>query len=108
MIIIRNNIIPFKGYKAMTLWPFIFVRKNCTLTDIDINHERIHGRQQVEMLIIFFRLWYLFEWVIRCISSIFNGQRPYYDISFEREAYANENNLDYLSSRPFWAFLKYL
>jgi hypothetical protein len=43
MIIVKNNIIPFKGYKAITLWPFIFVRKECSFDEIDLNHELIHG-----------------------------------------------------------------
>jgi len=40
MKIIYNKIIPFKGYKAMAIWPFIFARKK--LSEIDINHEKIH------------------------------------------------------------------
>ncbi|MGK0254765.1 MAG: hypothetical protein ACI9OE_002275, partial [Mariniflexile sp.] len=32
----------------------------------------------------------------------------YRNISFEREAYANEMYLDYLKQRKFWSFLKYL
>ena len=35
--------------------------------------------------------------------------RPdYKNISFEREAYCNDANLDYLKTRPFMRFLKYL
>jgi hypothetical protein len=44
MKIVRNSIIPFKGYKAMCVWPFIFVRKDCSFNEIDLNHENIHGR----------------------------------------------------------------
>jgi hypothetical protein len=43
MKIIRNNIIPFKGYKAMNLFGILFVRGDTKLTDIDINHEAIHS-----------------------------------------------------------------
>jgi hypothetical protein len=42
MIIVKNNIIPFKNYVAITLWPFIFTKR--TLSVVDINHEKIHGR----------------------------------------------------------------
>jgi len=42
MIIIKNKIFPFKGFKAITIYPFIFTRSK--LSDIDKNHEEIHGR----------------------------------------------------------------
>lgn len=86
MKIIYNNIIPFKGYKAITLWPFIFVRKDCSFNEIDLNHEQIHGEQQKELLLVFFYIIYLIEW-------IFKGYR---NISFEKEAYENEDNLNYI------------
>lgn len=94
MKIIYNKIIPFKKYKVITLWPFMFARD--PLNEIDINHEKIHGKQQLELLIIFFYLIYIIEW-------IFKGYR---NISFEREAYINERNLDYLKSRKHFAWLK--
>ena len=37
MLVIRNKLIPFKGIKAITLWPFIFVRKECSFNEIDLN-----------------------------------------------------------------------
>ena len=52
MIIIRNNIIPFEGFDAMTIWPFIFIRKGEMLTPRIIRHEEIHGEQQKEILLI--------------------------------------------------------
>ena len=97
MVIIKNNIIPFKGFKAITLWPFIFVRKNCSFNETDLNHENIHGKQQLELLVIFFYIIYVIEW-------IFKGYRK---ISFEIEAYENEENLDYLKNREFFAWLNY-
>ena len=91
MKVIYNNIIPFKGYKAITLWPFIFARK--PLNEIDINHEEIHGKQQLELLVIFFYIIYIIEWIFK----------KYRNISFEKEAYANEENLDYLKTRKHYA-----
>ena len=44
-MIIRNNIIPFEGYKLMAVWPFIFARKNANIKDVDLNHEKIHFKQ---------------------------------------------------------------
>lgn len=89
----------------MTIWPFIFVRRECTMDDVDINHERIHMRQQMEMLVIPFLLWYIIEWLLR---SIFGTGNAYRNISFEREAYAYEKNMEYLTWRKFWAWIRFL
>lgn len=105
MIVVKNNIIPVKPYDAMTLWPFIFVRKDTRITDVLLNHERIHGRQQLELLIVPFLLWYVVEFVTR---TLFGKGNAYREISFEREAYENENDMGYLDHRPFWKFLSHI
>ena len=91
-MIIYNKLIPFKGYKAITIWPFIFIRKECSFNNVDLNHEKIHLRQQLELLIIFFYIIYLIEW-------IFKG---YKNISFEKEAYKYEGDLEYLKTRKIF------
>lgn len=93
MLVIRNKLIPFKGCKAITIWPFIFVREKCSFDEVDLNHENIHGKQQLELLIIFFYLIYLVELIIK----------GYRNISFEKEAYNNEDNLNYLKTRKHFA-----
>lgn len=105
MIVVKNNIIPVKPYDAMTLWPFIFVKEYTKVTEDLLNHERIHGRQQLELLIIPFLLWYVLEWIARLI---FGNGNAYRNISFEREAYENENDMGYIEHRPRWSFLRYL
>jgi len=106
MKIIRTNwLLP--GYKAMTIGPFIFARPNAKLNDVDINHEAIHWQQEKEMLIIFFLIWYILEFLIRWIYY-FNFTRAYKNISFEVEAYDNENNLNYIQSRKKYSWLKCL
>lgn len=42
MEIVRNNIIPFKGYKAVNLFGILFVRDDAVIGSVDINHESIH------------------------------------------------------------------
>ena len=91
MVIVKNKILPFKGFKALTIWPFIFCRSE--LTEVDINHEEIHGRQQLELLIIFFYLIYGIEYLIK----------SYKKISFEKEAYAHQDDLNYLKNRKLYA-----
>lgn len=40
MIIIRNNIIPFKGFSAINLFGILFVRKDAVISEKTINHEK--------------------------------------------------------------------
>lgn len=92
-----------KNIIGITLCPFgIYLRKS---TPKIINHESIHWKQQVEMLVIFFYVWYLLEWFIKLF---FYGGKAYYNISFEREAYNNEKNFNYLSERSHFSWLKYV
>ncbi|EGV44714.1 hypothetical protein BZARG_1591 [Bizionia argentinensis JUB59] len=107
MIIISKYLVP-KRYLGITIWPFIFL-KNRTLKDnlVLINHERIHIRQQIELLIIPFYILYVLEFLIGFIQFK-SWQQAYRNISFEREAYKNENDFNYLKSRSFWDFIKYL
>jgi len=72
-----------------------------------INHEKIHLRQQLELLILPFYIWYITEYLIGLIKYR-DIKKAYYAISFEREAYDNDYNLNYLQTRSFWRFLKYL
>ena len=72
-----------------------------------MNHERIHLKQQLELLILPFFIWYGLEFLVRLLQYK-NRREAYLNISFEREAYHNEFNLEYLKKRPFWCFLKYL
>ena len=104
MKIIRNNIIPFSGYKAMNLFGVLFVRGNARIDDITLNHEKIHTSQIKEMLYVFFYVWYLIEWIIR----LFMEGNAYRNISFEREAYTNQDDLSYLKNRKRFDFVRYI
>ena len=99
-----NDIIPFKGYKAMCFWPWIFVRRGSSFKDVDLNHELIHSRQQIEMLLVFFYLWYGIEYLFRLIQYR-NINDAYRNISFEREAYANQYDMNYLQNRKHFAWI---
>lgn len=82
---------------ALTVFPFIFLNKKKEITEDTLNHERIHIRQQLELLIIGFFILYFFEWLCK----------GYEDISFEREAYENESDIDYLKKRKMFAWVNY-
>jgi len=94
---------------AITLAPFgIYVKEKYINNTRMINHESIHWLQQLELLIIFFYLWYFVEWLIKGILGIFSkgNESAYRRISFEREAYTNDDNLEYLNTRKHYAWLK--
>lgn len=88
----------------MNLFGVLFVRGNARIDDITLNHEKIHTAQIKELWYVFFYLWYVIEWLIR----LFMKGNAYRNISFEREAYANQNDLNYLKSRKRFDFAKYL
>ena len=122
MKIIRNKYIPFPGYKAINLFGVLFVKNNAKIDDVTINHEAIHSRQFIELMVLFavatffirwwlpvfapfaFYVWYIVEWLIRLLKK----GNAYRNISFEREAYANEGDASYLKGRGWFNFLKYL
>lgn len=110
MKIIRNNIIPFKGFAAINLFGILFVRNDATITLTMIRHESIHTEQMKEMLYIFFYLWYVIEWFIKLFKygDETGGKSAYNQLSFEREAYANEENENYLANRKHYAWFKYI
>ena len=108
MKIIYNDIIPFKGFKAVNLLGVLFVRNGATLTDIDINHEAIHTAQMRETLYVGFYLWYVMEWLARLIAAGFKAHEAYRSISFEREAYGHQGEEGYLEKRKLWSFTKHM
>ncbi len=107
MPIVVNKYLIGRHFVGIALWPFIVI-KNSFLKDDEafINHEKIHLRQQAELLVLPFYILYLIEYIIRLLQYR-NSQLAYQNISFEREAYFNEEDLDYLSSRKPWSFIKY-
>lgn len=127
-----NKFLPFKGFVAMTVWPFIFIRKDKELKFVDKvkRHEYIHVYQQIECLLVgvvlaflmlilgcgwwsliplglFFEL-YAVEWIIKGLINFGNSRRAYRSISFEREAFENQENPDWLDDRPKFYWIKYV
>ena len=106
--VIRNgfsNLVVARGFTALTVWPFVFVRTDAEPTRQLLTHEEIHARQQQELLLLPFFVWYGAEWLVRlCIDR----HTAYRNIAFEREAYRNDLNWDYLRKRKPYAWLKLL
>nr|WP_306456229.1 hypothetical protein [Winogradskyella undariae] len=106
VVLILKYIVP-RGYIGITIFPFVILKtKNLKQDLVLINHERIHLRQQIELLILPFFIIYVFEFLIRLIQYR-KWNLAYRNISFEREAYGNEKDLNYLKSRSFLKFKSY-
>lgn len=108
MILIVFKYLTPRGFRGLTFFPFVFLTdKDDKLNTVFINHEKIHIRQQLELLILPFYIWYLTEYLFRLIQYK-DRKKAYFNISFEREAYANEKDFIYLKNRKVWRFLIYL
>jgi len=108
-IIIKTKLtsLIYKRAVAAAFFPFILVKNNKIKNNPRIiNHELIHLRQQVELLILPFYILYIIEYLYGLIKYK-NGTIAYLSISFEREARRNDDNLNYLKNRKTWAFTRY-
>ena len=110
-VIIAPKLIKFPsgGFATgMAIFPFILLKNKEASSNVQLlNHESIHLKQQLEMLVLPFYIWYGLEYLVRRVQ--FNGHyEAYRHISFEREAYSNDQHLNYSKERSFWAFLNYL
>jgi hypothetical protein len=109
-IVVSPGFIKFftpKLASGITIFPFIILKKKELLQDKTfVYHELIHIRQQAELLFLIFVLLYGIEFIVRLIQYK-NFYLAYRNISFEREAYANESNYNYLKTRKWLSFIKY-
>ncbi len=104
MNIVNKYLVP-NGYMALTIYPFIMFKNKSFLGDkVLINHERIHLKQQLELLIIPFFIIYFINYVINLIKYR-NHFKAYVNIIFEKEAYKNERDLTYLEKRKKYNYL---
>ena len=100
------RLITFDYVTSVAIAPFgIYIDEEHINDPILINHESIHWIQQMEMYMIPGYIWYFAEWLLRIPI---NKVKAFNSISFEREAYDNESNLNYLSTRKPYAWRKYL
>ncbi|MCD9577246.1 hypothetical protein [Flavobacterium soyae] len=106
-LIVAKYLIP-KGYRGMAVFPFVIVKYGFDKANaVFVNHEKIHLRQQLELLVIPFFIWYFLEYLIRLLQYK-NAETAYRNISFEREAYTKETDFNYLKNRSFFQFLHYI
>lgn len=128
-MVIRNKYLPLGDFKVMNILGFLFVREGVEASPTILRHEAIHTRQQYEIIIasaILF-LWvvntyswlcylliifamplvlYALAWLIELMRPPYNS--AYKDTPFEREAYINQGNPNYLDTRPWFAWVRYI
>ncbi len=107
MKIKRTKLLRIIGKKLITLPWGVYAAPKALVTEDDMTHEFIHIKQWRELLYIGFILWCALEWLARLIQYR-NFDKAYKNISFEREAYSNQGNTEYLNTRRLYSFIKYL
>ena len=84
--------------------PFIVI-----VDDLDnkvlIRHETIHFKQMLELLIVFWYVWYIAHYLVNLVKYR-NHEKAYMNIIFEKEAYNNMFDKNYLKNRKFWGFIR--
>lgn len=106
MLIIKNSWFPFGRYSTINLFGILFTKKS-EIDERTYVHESIHTKQMIEMLFIFFYLWYGIEYLILRFFHKYQNC-TYHDVSFEEEAYDHQNDRKYLTTRKHYAWFKYL
>ena len=100
-IIIKTDIIPkllsiFFKVEAITLFPFIIIRKDVPKTTM--RHERIHIEQQKELFLLGFFILYIWYWLRLRVQGKTSGE-AYMLIPFEREAHLKQYDPLYVVKR---------
>lgn len=89
---------------AITLYPFIISKRK--MSDVTLNHERVHLRQQKELWLLGFYFLYILYWFKNRVSGM-SSNKAYFNIPFEKEAYQHQEDMNYLSSRKSHSWLDY-
>lgn len=88
---------------AITIGPFVFSRDE--MSDVTKNHEYIHWQQYIETGIIGFIILY-YAYYFYGLIKYRDGQKAYYQIPFEQEAYENHEDFEYCITRKRYAWIR--
>ena len=107
--VIENSSIPrylsiFINISAITIWPFVISRQK--FNPVVLNHEKIHIRQQQELLLVGFYLLYVYYW-LKGLLIFKDTKLAYTVIPFEQEAYAHDEDMEYLNNRKWFSWWNY-
>jgi len=91
-----------KETSAFAFYPFIVLRREELKNNTQlIRHEKIHFKQQLELLIVPFYLIYFLEFCGHFIR-LRDMDKAYRAISFEKEAYAFDRDTNYVKNRKWF------
>ena len=91
---------------AMAVYPFmIFKNQKASVISRIIRHELIHFHQQLELLVLPFYVLYFLNYLFNLLIYQ-DHDKAYRNICFEVEAYANDDNPDYLLQRRMYAWIR--
>lgn len=88
---------------AVTIGPLVFSRGK--ISEVTRRHETIHWQQYIETFIVGFLLLY-FGFYITSLLKGRRGRDAYMEIPFEKEAYENQNDKQYLENRKRYAWIR--
>ncbi|WP_200926416.1 hypothetical protein [Pedobacter sp. Leaf41] len=92
---------------GMAIFPFILLKSEKLKSDMEIiNHEKIHLRQQLELLILPFYILYLINYLFNLIIYK-KHDLAYRKIIFEQEAYRHDADLKYLKNNSWYGWIKW-
>lgn len=100
MKVIKLPLFP-KRY-AMSFFGVILCGRKEWIDEYVQNHERIHLRQQQELLFLPFYLIYILELLFKAVKYR-SFQKGYMNVSHEKEAYRHDRDLTYLKNRKHFA-----
>ena len=89
---------------AIALFPFIISRKE--MSESLLRHETIHIAQQKELLVVFFYILYIWDYIKGYIKYR-DKETAYYQIRFEQEAYDHMYDTKYLENRKRYSWRIY-
>jgi hypothetical protein len=90
---------------AIALYQFIIASQSEKQNKPLFNHEKIHLKQQTELLVVFFYMLYIVNTVYNMVRYL-NMKKAYLLNIFESEAYSHEYDRDFLSSRSIFAIFR--
>ena len=106
MKVIYNRLVPFRGFTAINLMGIVFARVEYRPLSAAIQqHEAIHTAQMKETAFLGFYLIYIAEWLWGLLR-LRDALAAYRAIRFEREAYRNMADPNYLNQRRPYAWMR--
>jgi hypothetical protein len=90
---------------AITLGPIVISRDE--MSETTKRHETIHFQQFLELAFVGFPIFYYGFWLLNLLKGD-DSESAYYNIPFEKEAYYNDADQNYLQKRKRFSWIHYI